>query len=228
MKRITTTFIITVITVLCFTNCQNKKTEDEKTGTRQEKDSISTQVNDQLSDVNNVKPDATLSFNSYVFAENLKNDNFFESENTGKLIELKNVGIINYLISGDEVTLTGLYYDKEKNLGIPVFTNNPPGRAFVTKYYDKLEIKYEEKYKHTYSASLRIVLKDPKAVKKLKMYVANEAFRNYEYSVDKGGIEPEYRDGFIDLIHVSGIFKGKSEASNYTKTVYEIVDAEIN
>lgn len=158
----------------------------------------------------------------------MKNDNFFESENTDKIIELKDIGIISYLISNDETTLTGLFYNPEKNLCIPVFTNNPPSRAFISKFYDKLEMKYEEKYKHNYSASLRITLRDPKSVKKIKMYVANEPFRNYEYAVDKGGIEPEYRTGFTDLVHVKGIFKGRSEASNYTETVYEIVNAEIN
>jgi hypothetical protein len=225
MKRSTTALIFAVISVLGFTNCQNKKAADEKTGTVQQIDSINKQVSDQLNDVKNVKQKNALSFNAYSFAENLKNDSFFESDNTDKEIELKDVGVTSYMISGNEVSLSAVFYDHVRNLAIPRFNNRPPGRAFVPEYFDKLEIKYDEEYKRTYSAALRIELKNPKDVKKLKMYISSEPMRNFEYQVE--GTADEYRSGFIDLITIKGTFKGISVAGSYPNNIYEITNAEL-
>lgn len=224
MKKITGSILVSAVIALSLTNCENKKTNNKEIENIQEMDETNNQAKD-FEENKDLKND--LSYNSYIFAENLNSDNFFESDNVDKVIELKDVGITSYLVSGDEVTLGGIFYDKEKNIAIPRSNNNPPGRAFVPEYYDKLEMKYDEKYKTTYSASLSITLKDPKSVKKLKMYLASESLRNFEYRID-GGIEPEYRSGFIDVVNVKGIFKGLSAAGNYPNKIYAIENAEIN
>lgn len=222
MKKNTFKLLFSTLVIISILSCDNKKTKDEKNEVTKEIDSTSEQL---TKTAKNSKSEVNLSFQSYDFAENLKNDSFFESDNTDKMIQLKNVGITSYFISGNEVTLSGIFYNKEKNLAIPRYNNNPPGRAFVSEYFDQLEIKYDEKYKTTYSATLRISLKNPKDVKKLKMYLANEPVLNYEYKVS--GTLDEYRSGFIDLINIEGIFKGISPDGIYPNKIYEIVDAEI-
>jgi hypothetical protein len=226
MKKITKSLIFPAIAIISLMSCENKKTKEEKTENTQQMDSVNNQKSNKVDTENTVKPNDNLSFNAYTFAENLKNDSFFESDNTDKTIELKNVGITSYFISGNEVTLCGIFYDKEKNQAIPRYNNNPPGRSFVSEYFDKLEMKYNEDYKRTYSAVLSIILKNPKDVKKLKMYIASEPTRNFEYQVE--GTADEFRSGFIDLLNIKGKFTGENAASNYPNKVYEVIDAEIN
>lgn len=226
MRRITVSLIYSTLAIILLTNCQNKKMTDEKTENTKQLDSVNDQANVQSNNLENVKADETLSFNAYTFAENLKNDSFFESDNTDKEIELKDVGVTSYIISGNEVTLSGVFYDQERNLAIPRYNNRPQGRAFVSEYFDKLEINYNEEFKRTYSAALRIELKNPKDVKKLKMYIASEPTRNFEYKVE--GTADEYRSGFVDLVTIKGTFKGISVAGSYPNIIYEITNAEIN
>lgn len=219
MRRVTASLIYSIMIIMSLTSCEKKIATEGKTKNNQE--SIKANNNQEI-----VESKTNLSFDSYTFAENLKNDNFFESDNIGKVIELKDVGIKSYIISDNEVTLGGVFYNKQKNMAIPYHNYPPGGGAFIPIYYDKLEIKYNEEYKRAYSAGLIITLRDPKSVKKLKMYLANEPILNYEYQID-GGIEPEYRSGFIDLVNIKGTFKGYSVASSYPDKIYEIENAEI-
>lgn len=222
MKKNTFSLILSTLIIISILSCENKKSNDEKKDSAKQKDSTSVQ---QTSTTENEKPNVSLSFESYNFAENLKNDSFFESDNVDKTIELKNVGITSYFISGNEVTLSGVFFNSDKNLAIPRPNNNPPGRSFVTEYFGKKEIGYDEKYKTTYSATLYIVLKNPKDVKKLKMYLASEPAMSYEYKVD--GTLDEYRSGFVDLVSIKGTFKGLSPNGTYPNKMYEITEAEI-
>lgn len=223
MKKITLKLIFSVVTITLLTNCEGKKKPITKeTEEVQQFDSVNSKKN-KIEDT--IKPADKLTFESYTFAENLKNDSFFESDHVDKIIELKNVGIVSYFVSGEEVSIIGIFYDKEKNRAIPRYENNPPGRSFVPDFFDKREIKYDEKYKSTYSATLRISLKNHKDVKKLKMYMADQPVLNYEYKVD--GTLDEYRSGFVDLINVKGTFKGVNADSGYPNKNYEIESAEI-
>jgi hypothetical protein len=224
MKKITFNFVLSTVVIVSLMSCEGKKAKDEKTiEAAQQIDSVNRQ---QVDNENTAKPQTTLSFESYTFAQNLKEDSFFESDQTDKEIILKNIGITSYFVSGDEVSLYGIFYDKEKNMAVPRTNNSPPGRAFVSEYFDKLEMKYDEKYKTTYSATLRITLKNPKDVKKLKMYLASEPVRNFEYKVD--GTLDEYRSGFEDLVDITGKFIGLSADGIYPNKIYEIKNAEIN
>ncbi|PXY45239.1 hypothetical protein [Flavobacterium hydrophilum] len=224
MKKITLNLLLAILTIVLFANCEGKKnSKAEKTEDGQQLDSQTIHTDEEIS-VDSNKPEDNITYDSYEFATNLKNDSFFESDNIDKTIDLKNVGITTYFISGDEVSLLGIFYSTEKNIAIPRFENNPPNRSFVPDYFDKKEIKYDEKYKSTYSATLRISLKNPKDVKKLKMFVSSEPVLNYEYKVP--GTIDEYRSGFIDLVNVKGTFKGVNPDSPNKN--YEIIDAEIN
>lgn len=223
MKKNTFTYILSTVVIISLLSCDNKKSKDDKNESAKQIDSTNVQ---NINGTESNKPDTSLSFESYDFAENLKNDSFFESDNVDKTIELKNVGITSYFIYGNEVTLSGIFYDRERNLAIPRYNNNPPGRAFVTEYFGKQEMGYDEKYKTTYSATLYISLKNPKDVKKLKMYIESESTQNYEYKVD--GTADEYRSGFIDLVNIKGIFKGLSPDGVYPNKMYEIIETEIN
>lgn len=226
MEKITLHLISSILTIALLTNCEGKKNSTtEKTDNIQQLDSL-TQKDEEIGTNDSKKPGNILSYDSYQFAENLKNDSFFESDNIDKIIELKNIGIATYFISADEVSLIGIFYNKEKNMAIPRFENNPPNRSFVPDYYNKNEIKYDEKFKSTYSATLRITLKNPKDVRKLKMYIASESVLNYEYKVD--GTLDQYRSGFVDLVNVKGTFKGLNADSVYPNKNYEITNAEIN
>ncbi|MEZ7500450.1 hypothetical protein QO200_17095 [Flavobacterium sp. Arc3] len=225
MKRITSNLIFSAIVVMSLTNCENKKSENGEAEKHPELE-VTNSVTNIVEE--NVDSDSNLIYDSYSFAEKLKGDNFFESENLDKVIELKDIGIVSYFISGNEVSISGVCYDKQKNMAIP-YNNRPPGGgAFVTQYYDKLEINYNEDYKRTYSVGLNITLADPKSVKKLKMYLANESSRVFEYKVDGGGLEPEYRMGFIDLVNIKGTFTGFSSMSSYPEKIYNIENAVIN
>lgn len=226
MKKITTTLLLSVLIISSLTKCESKKTVEGKRDVSEETSPVSNTDKEQLTEEKQDVDSKIPRFSSYNFAEKLKNDNFFNSENTNKTIEINGIGVTSYLIVNNKVTLYGIFYDKEKNIAIPRYNNNPPNSSFVTEYYDKLEMKYDEKYKKTYSAVITIILKDPKLVKKLKMYLPNETSRSYEYQINTGN-EPQYRSGFIDLITVKGTFKGESDASEYPDKVYEITDAEI-
>lgn len=222
MKKNTFYCILSLtILIVAMPSCENKKTKEEKLSTSTESDSI---VNQKIERETN-QPEKQISYQSYKFAENLKEDSFFESDNINKEIELKNIGISGYMINGDEVILNGVFYDKEGNKAIPRLNNNPPGRAFVSEYYNKKEITYDEKYKTTYSATLYIILKNPRHVQKLKMYVASEPVLNYEYKVPES--IDEFKSGFIDLVNIKGTFIGKSAASNYPNIVYEFNKVEL-
>lgn len=223
MKKNTFNFILLTLIIISLLSCENKKSKADKNESTKQTDSISVQ---NVNSIESKKTDESLSFESYQFAENLKNDSFFESENVDKEIELKNVGITSYFIAGDQVTLSGIFYSPDKNLCIPRPNNNPPGRSFVSEYFDKKEIGYDEKYKTTYSATLYIVLKNPRDVKKLKMYIASEPTLTYEYKV--GGSLDEYRSGFVDLVNIRGNFRGLSPNGVYPNKMYEISNAEIN
>lgn len=226
MKKITLSLLFYVITIILFTNCTGKSSsKTEKKGNDEQVDSLNNQKNDDTSADEIKKPMGNLTYESYQFAENLKNDSFFESDNMDKTIELKSVGITTYFISRDEVSLIGVFYNKEKNIAIPRFENNPPNRSFVPDFFNQREINYDDKYKSTYSATLRITLKNPKDVKKLKMYVSSEPVLNYEYKVP--GTIDEYRSGFIDVFDVKGTFKGINPDSPYPSKNFEITNAEI-
>lgn len=220
MKNITIRVLSSIVAVTLFTNCVNKRKSSEETETARIVDTAFVQVEKAEKE-----SQRDLNYESYQFAENLKNDSFFESDNMNKEVELKNVGITGYIINGNEVIMNGIFYDPIGNKAIPRFNNNPPGRSFVSEYFDKKEIDYDEKYKSTYSATLYILLKNPRDVKKLKMYNAAEPVLNFEYKVD--GTLDEFRSGFIDLVNVKGKFVGLSAASNYPNKVYEIRDAEL-
>lgn len=225
MKNITLSLLSSIITIALFTNCEGKKSpKAQNTKDIQQLDSLNIQKDKQVGADDNKKPEDNLTYDSYQFGESLKSDSFFESDNVDRTIELKNVGITSYFISGDEVSLIGVFYDKDKNMAIPRFENNPPNRNFVPDYFDQKEINYDEKYKSSYSATLRISLKNLKDVKKLKMYISSEPVLNYEYKVP--GTIDEYRSGFKDLLNVRGTFKGTSE-STYPNKTYEITEAEI-
>lgn len=219
--------LLLVFTTAILSSCEGKKkTIGEKTDDAEQLDSPNEQKDQEVDPGDKQKPEENISYDSYQFAENLKNDSFFESDMTDKEIELKNVGITGYIVNGNEVILNGIFYDKSNNKAIPRFNNNPPGRAFVSEYYDKLEMKYDEKYKTTYSATLYIVLKNAKDVKSLKMYVPSEPVLNFEYKVP--GTIDEFRSGFIDLKKIKGKFLGLSaNASIYPNKAYEIKDAEL-
>lgn len=220
MKNITIRVLSSIVAVTLFTNCDNKRKISEETETVRIIDTSNVQVEKAEKE-----SQSDLNYESYQFAENLKNDSFFESDNTNKEVKLKNVGITGYIINGNEVIMNGIFYDPIGNKAIPRFNNNPPGRSFVSEYFDKKEIDYDEKYKSTYSATLYILLKNPRDVKKLKMYNAAEPVLNFEYKVD--GTLDDFRSGFIDLVNVKGKFVGLSAASNYPNKVYEIRDAEL-
>ena len=221
MRNITISTLYSVFAITLLTNCENKRNTEEKTEKTETVDSLNVQTDKQ----SNTDSQKSLSYESYAFAVNLKSDSFFESEVIDKEIKLENVGITGYIINGNEVILNGIFYDKTKNMAIPRFNNNPPGRAFVSEYYDQLEMKYDENYKTTYSAVLYIVLKNPRDVKKLKMYNPSEPVLNYEYKVP--GTIDEFRSGFLDLKTIKGKFVGLSPASNYPNKVYEVKDAEL-
>lgn len=220
MKNITIRVLSSIVAVTLFTNCNNKRKISEETETVRIVDTANVQVEKAEKE-----SQSDLNYESYQFAENLKNDSFFESDNTNKEVKLKNVGITGYIINGNEVIMNGIFYDPIGNKAIPRFNNNPPGRSFVSEYFDKKEIDYDEKYKSTYSATLYILLKNPRDVKKLKMYNAAEPVLNFEYKVD--GTLDDFRSGFIDLVNVKGKFVGLSAASNYPNKVYEIRDVEL-
>lgn len=223
MKKNTLKLMLSTLVAISLLSCDNKKAKDEKNEITKETDSASVQnIDSAASNEANV----SLSFESYDFAENLKNDSFYESDYVDKTIELKNVAITSYFISGNEASISGVFYSKDRNLAIPRPNNNPPGRAFVTEYFGEKEVGYEEKYKTTYCATLNISLKNPKDVKKLKMYIASEPAKSYEYKVD--GTLDEFRSGFVDLVNISGTFKGLSPNGIYPNKMYEIIDAEIN
>lgn len=225
MKKISLTLLFYVVTIILLTNCTGKNSsKTKKTQNVGQSDPLSNQKNDVGTD-ESMKPEDNLTYESYQFAENLKNDSFFESDNMDKTIELKSVGITTYFISPDEVSLIGVFYNKEKNMAIPRFENNPPNRSFVPDFFNQQEINYDDKYKSTYSATLRITLKNPKDVKKLKMYVSSEPVLNYEYKVP--GTIDEYRSGFIDVFDIKGTFKGINPDSPYPSKNFEITNAEI-
>ncbi|MBB4804189.1 hypothetical protein HNP37_004275 [Flavobacterium nitrogenifigens] len=220
MKNITIRVLTSVIAVTLFTNCDNKRKISEETETAKIVDTTNVQIEKEERELQ-----SNLNYESYLFAENLKNDSFFESDNTNKVVELKNVGISGYIINGNEVILNGIFYDKEHNKAIPRLNNNPSGRSFVSEYFDKKEIGYDEKYKSTYSAVLFITLKNARDVKKLKMYNPSEPVLNYEYKVE--GTIDEFRSGFVDLVNIKGKFIGLSPTSNYPDKMYEIKDVEL-
>lgn len=220
MKNITIRVLTSVLAITLFTNCDNKRKTSEETKRATIVDTTNVQVDKEEKESQN-----SLNYESYLFAENLKNDSFFESDNTNKMVELKNVGISGYIINGNEVILNGIFYDKEHNKAIPRLNNNPPGRSFVSEYFDKKVIGYDEKYKSTYSAVLSITLKNAKDLKKLKMYNPSEPVLNYEYTVE--GTIDEFRSGFVDLVNIKGKFIGLSPTSNYPDKMYEIKDVEL-
>jgi hypothetical protein len=225
MKKISLSLLFYVVTIFLLTNCSDKNSsKTEKAEDIERVHSLNNNKNDVSAD-ESTKPKDNLIYESYQFAENLKNDSFFESDVIGKEIELKNVGITGYIVHGNEVILNGIFYDKKNNQAIPRFNNNPPGRSFVSEYFDKLEIKYDEKYKTTYSATLYIILKNPKGVKNLIMYNPAQPVLNFEYKVP-GSID-EFRSGFADLKSIKGEFVGLSDASNYPNKTYEIKNAEL-
>jgi hypothetical protein len=205
--------------ILAGSSCEKKKESEEKIESTQ----LAEPAVDQKENETHEELESSSSYESYNFGENLKSDSFFLSDNTGKTIELQNVGITSYFVSDGVATLIGVFYNKEKNMAIP-YKNYPPGSDFVSQYFDKLEMKYDEIYKSNYSAALLITLKNAKDIKKLKIYNPSEPALAFEYKLP--GTD-QFRSGFLDLVTISGKFSGKSPNEQYPNQLFEIESAEI-